>query len=348
MNKKRKTHHFQFSTDIYKIEKIISVNEEKEDENLHESVFIEEPLLKFAKNLTKFEDYSIKETRKLLKEVGAYTGAFNYSVIKEVQDLNESFQKQFLLQLLKLNYGNENTYDNLVATSVLKSHKLKFNVSDKAENYSDMPEFETIQKLGSGDFGTAYLIVKYDNKTHFTNEMDNELLTNKKYFYAIKYIKYPDDSKNYCKSIKAKIVESINIEKNFGYALDHPNIVKLFGCYKTNHFAALIYEYLCCGNINGVFNNDIKLAFNEDLWRLRLKFYSSQILMAIEYLNHFQINHCDIKPSNLCLDYKGYVKLIDFGTLRLFKDGLDIMSGLSKFFKQILKRIIIFLIKEKI
>lgn len=43
------------------------------------------------------------------------------------------------------------------------------------------------------------------------------------------------------------------------------------------------------------------------------KFYLAQIILAIEFLHKNKVIYRDIKPENIILDSKGYIKLTDFG-----------------------------------
>jgi serine/threonine protein kinase len=44
-----------------------------------------------------------------------------------------------------------------------------------------------------------------------------------------------------------------------------------------------------------------------------VKFYSSQILCALEQLQRYNIIYRDIKPENMMIDHEGNIKMIDFG-----------------------------------
>merc|ERR1712187_250601 len=52
----------------------------------------------------------------------------------------------------------------------------------------------------------------------------------------------------------------------------------------------------------------------------RCRFYSCEILLAIEYLHRLNIVYRDLKPENILLDADGHVKLTDFG---LSKEGIQ-------------------------
>uniref|UniRef100_A0A1B6LME9 Protein kinase domain-containing protein n=1 Tax=Graphocephala atropunctata TaxID=36148 RepID=A0A1B6LME9_9HEMI len=47
------------------------------------------------------------------------------------------------------------------------------------------------------------------------------------------------------------------------------------------------------------------------------RFYSAQMVLALEYLNHIYVVHRDIKPENILLDHHGFLKLADFGFTKI-------------------------------
>lgn len=44
------------------------------------------------------------------------------------------------------------------------------------------------------------------------------------------------------------------------------------------------------------------------------QFFIGSLIVCIEYLHTNFIIYRDIKPENIMLDYKGFIKLIDMGT----------------------------------
>lgn len=55
-----------------------------------------------------------------------------------------------------------------------------------------------------------------------------------------------------------------------------------------------------------------------------VKFYASELVLALKYLHDNGVAFRDLKPENVLLDLDGHIKLTDFG---LAKEGIDLHEG---------------------
>ena len=98
-------------------------------------------------------------------------------------------------------------------------------------------------------------------------------------------------------------------------ALDHPNVVKLFGMVVEKDHLGIVMEYLPKTLFHAIFDEETKFTGHDKMRIVR------EVVCAIEYL-HIPIDspnpkpliaHGDIKSQNILLDSKNIAKLCDFG-----------------------------------
>ena len=154
--------------------------------------------------------------------------------------------------------------------------------------------YQKVKKLGEGSFGEVW-------------QVRHKILGKD---FAMKIIeKSPYSNTN-------QIINEIKILKQ----LDHPNILKILEFHLTNDKFYIITDYCKDGEL---FNEiDKKTRFTEE----ETSFIIYQILSAVRYCHKMRILHRDIKPENIMImgrESNGllHVKLIDFGTAKIFSEG---------------------------
>ncbi|KAG6553054.1 hypothetical protein Mapa_005391 [Marchantia paleacea] len=103
----------------------------------------------------------------------------------------------------------------------------------------------------------------------------------------------------------ASIMQEIDLLKN----LNHKNIVKYQGSFKTKTHLYIILEYVENGSLANIIKPNKFGAFPESL----VAVYIAQVLEGLVYLHEQGVIHRDIKGANILTTKEGLVKLADFG-----------------------------------
>lgn len=79
---------------------------------------------------------------------------------------------------------------------------------------------------------------------------------------------------------------------------DHPNIVKLYGCFDDKDNLYLILEFMEEGTLFQNLQKRLELMAEKEVsTRIR------EVMSAVTYLQDIDILHRDIKPENIVLSY---------------------------------------------
>jgi cGMP-dependent protein kinase len=169
------------------------------------------------------------------------------------------------------------------------------------DNFSvSLEDLYYVKTLGEGKFGYVTLV------------------HNEKNLFAIKAV-------NKKAADKQKIlINYFKKERQILLTLDHQFIVKLVKTMKNEEFIFYLMEY-----VNGVTlgsyletRPEVKLRNKNET-----QFYIATLLVIIDYLNSKKIAHRDIKPDNIMIDERGYLKIIDFGTALILKNFTNTIVG---------------------
>ena len=170
------------------------------------------------------------------------------------------------------------------------------------DNTIELKDLDDIKELGSGNFGSVNLVRNKKNKQ----------------LYAIKALNL--------EQIKKENLEvCVELEKNVLLKTDHPFIMKMVKYLKNENYIFFINEYIKGKELWDVIR-DIGLLNKE-----QTQFYGASILLAINHLHKKKIIYRDIKPENVMVNTKGYIKIIDFGTVKEIQDRTSTIIGTSHY-----------------
>jgi hypothetical protein len=301
------------------LSEIITENEPKKDiDNINEEPILLSPTL----NITDLEYNSDRD--QTVRELGSYD---NEKVIDNfLQTLDQIDNKRFIDLLQRLDLSEDDVKQNLKTNDHYETYLQKLTKETqyklekgipKAESYDTIPSYFTIRKLGSGNFANAFLIIKNDENSKFVLEANLTLPKDQKNLYVLKSVEFPNEYEFF----ENQFLETLNIEKQLGYCLSHPNIFEFYGCYRANSFVTMVTEYIPCGTAFSLWNIDLNKDSMDDLYKKRMKYMSAQLILAFEYLHGLEIVYADLTMNNVCIDHKGYAKLIDFGLSKYRQTG---------------------------
>ena len=210
----------------------------------------------------------------------------------QINTKNQSNKKIEIKKIMPVPVSN-------IANTVVSKNKIVVLNNDVIVSGNEInPEKIYIKKklLGSGAFGEVWLVHHKD--------LDRD--------FAMKIIKKRKNKSNE----EREILNEIEILKK----LDHPKILKIIDFYSKVKKYYILTEYCPEGEL---FNEIIRVGkFDEG----QTAFIINQILKAISYCHRNQIIHRDIKPENIMITKREkngclQVKLIDFGTAKIFEKG---------------------------
>ena len=170
------------------------------------------------------------------------------------------------------------------------------------DNTIELKDLDNVKELGSGNFGSVNLVRNKKNK----------------FLYAIKALNL--------EQIKLESLEEcVEVERDVLLKIDHPFIMKMVKYLKNDSYIFFINEYIKGKELWEVIR-DIGLLNKE-----QTQYYGASILLAIDYLHKQKIIYRDIKPENVMVSVKGYIKIIDFGTVKEIQDRTSTIIGTSHY-----------------
>lgn len=171
-----------------------------------------------------------------------------------------------------------------------KMGKLNLSVDYKPSTHKHLSidDFDLLKVIGKGSFGKVMQVRKRD--------------TNK--IYALKAIR-----KSYIVS-KSEVTHTL-AERTVLARVDNPFIVPLKFSFQSSEKLYLVLAFINGGELFYHLQREGRFDLS------RSRFYTAELLCALEALHNFDIIYRDLKPENILLDYQGHIALCDFGLCKL-------------------------------
>ena len=146
-------------------------------------------------------------------------------------------------------------------------------------------DLQILGTLGVGGFGRVELV---------------NLKTDKTRSFALKCLKKKH-------IVETRQQEHVFNEKRIMLMTKSPFVVRLFRTFRDSRYLYFLMESCLGGELWTVLRDMTR--FDDPTAR----FYTACVIEAFEYLHSKGVIYRDLKPENLLLDVRGYVKLVDFG-----------------------------------
>ena len=95
---------------------------------------------------------------------------------------------------------------------------------------------------------------------------------------------------------------------------NNPWIVKLKYSFQDDYYLYLVMDYLPGGDLMNLLMK--KNILTED----EARFYTAELILAVDSIHKLNCIHRDIKPDNILIDKRGHIQLSDFGLCKISEE----------------------------
>lgn len=192
-------------------------------------------------------------------------------------------------------------------------------------SWQDVTAAQDVQRLALAAKRAKMRASIYDSQYHLTINLDELERLNtlgEGAFGRVLVARHKDSGQLYALKCQAKaficaqnMQEMVLNEVAIMKQLDHPLITKLHAVMQDRRYIYFLLELLPGGEFFSFLQTAGKLT--ED----KARFYAASVVLSLEELHKAKIAYRDLKPENMVMDSRGYVKLVDFGLAKQVLSG---------------------------
>uniref|UniRef100_A0A673K5E2 non-specific serine/threonine protein kinase n=1 Tax=Sinocyclocheilus rhinocerous TaxID=307959 RepID=A0A673K5E2_9TELE len=135
------------------------------------------------------------------------------------------------------------------------------------------------------------------------DDFDRVKLIGRGAFGAVQLVRHKASQQVYA----MKQLSKFEMERDIMAFSKSPWIVQLCCAFQDEKYLYLVMEFMPGGDL-------VTLTSNYDMPEEWARFYTAEVVLALDAIHSLGFIHRDIKPDNMLLDRNGHLKLADFGT----------------------------------
>ncbi|XP_044537228.1 rho-associated protein kinase 1-like [Gracilinanus agilis] len=171
--------------------------------------------------------------------------------------------------------------------------KYKDTISKIRDLRMKVEDYEVVKLIGRGAFGEIQLVRHKSTKK----------------VYAMKVL-------SKFRMIKRSDSAFFWEERDIMAFANSPWVVQLYYAFQDDRYLYMVMEYMPGGDLVNLMNN----YYVPEKWA---RFYTAELILALDAIHSMGFIHRDVKPENMLLDKSGHLKLADFGTcMKMDEEGM--------------------------
>uniref|UniRef100_A0A3Q3VPA7 non-specific serine/threonine protein kinase n=1 Tax=Mola mola TaxID=94237 RepID=A0A3Q3VPA7_MOLML len=163
-------------------------------------------------------------------------------------------------------------------------NRYEMTVNELRELQVKLDDFNKVKLIGKGAYGEVQLV------RHKASQK----------VYAMKQL-------NKFEMIKRSDSAFFWEERHIMAFSNSPWVVQLYCAFQDDRYLYMVMEFMAGGDL-------VTLTMNYDIPEKWARFYTAEVVLALDAIHTMGFIHRDIKPDNMLLDKNGHLKLADFGT----------------------------------